>query len=307
MSRTTITDGLNIKIDSYLGNGIDNKAIECGFQPDLVIIRPHTNQHSTFRTSAHTGDDTSYFANAAANFTGGIKSFFSKGFTIGTNATSNTAGVIYSYIAFKNSAVDCLTVGKYTGDGATTHAITGLNFTPDLVWIKRNAASASMFRDSLEVGDLTHNVGSAGYSTSAIKSIDTNGFTLGNNAAVNTNAEDFYYFALKNCQNFSVGTYDGDGSDDRSITGVGFSPNALIIKRGGTASGNGANSSVIRTNTMIGDLAGVFSNSALAANYIQSLITDGFTVGTNAVSNENAAPLAYHYYAFKSNRMRVTS
>ncbi len=48
---------------------------------------------------------------------------------------------------------------------------------------------------------------------------------------------------------FVTGSYVGNGTAGRSITGVGFQPDAVIIK------GNAAQHAVMRTSTMTGDAA----------------------------------------------------
>lgn len=307
MSRNLIDTGLNFVQGSYAGNGHDGRVIECGFNPDLVIIKAATAQHGVFRTSSHVGDDTSYFASSSANLADAIQGFQEKGFSLGTNAVVNSAGVLYHYAAFKDANLNNFKVGVYEGDGVDGRSVTGLGFQPDLVWVKRNGASLSVFRDSLEVGDLTHQPTSAGYIDNAIQSITADGFTVGDRAEVNTNGDDYYYFAFKISDHFDVGTYNGNGADDRDITGVDFQPTLAVVKRAGTGVGNGANSSVIRFETAQGDLSSTFANSAFASNFIQALNVDGFQVGTNAVVNENSAPLDYHYYVWKKNRMRVNA
>src|SRR3990167_6850113 len=88
-----------------------------------------------------------------------------------------------------------------------------------------------------------------------------------------------------------VGTYTGDGNDDRTITGVGFQPDFILVK-------GGANSAVFRVKQMVGDTSGYWGvNTANLANAIQGLTSDGFVVGTNAVVNANAT--VYYYVAMK--------
>jgi hypothetical protein len=304
MTRTTIAPGLNLVYGSYRGDGIDGHIIECGFSPDLVIIRPATTQHSVFRTSAHVGDNTSYLATNVANLANAIQSFSSKGFTVGTHATVNSAGIIYHFIAIKDSGLNNFAVGTYTGNGIDNRNITALNFQPDLVWIKRNGASNSVFRDSLDVGDVTHYGINSNAIADAIQSILSNGFQVGSATEVNNNGQTYYYFALKASAKFVISSYEGDGTNDRNITGVGFDPDIVLVKRDGGV-GEGGSSPILKTKTMIGDLSGTLANANLAADIIQSLITDGFQVGTNTSVNATTAPTTYHFFAFISNRMRV--
>ncbi len=99
-----------------------------------------------------------------------------------------------------------------------------------------------------------------------------------------------------NClpQWIATGSYVGDGTDDRPITGVGFAPDVVIIKADA-----GSQTAVIRTSTMIGDAAKSLAISAFPApDVIQSFDADGFTVGNTNVVNMNGED--YDWVAFKA-------
>ena len=82
---------------SYTGNGgtahINISGIPFG--PDLVIVKGDTTTQGVFKTETMQGDTTAYLANAVANFAGGIISLNNDGFTVGTNAVTNTNGATY--------------------------------------------------------------------------------------------------------------------------------------------------------------------------------------------------------------------
>jgi hypothetical protein len=84
----------------------------------------------------------------------------------------------------------------------------------------------------------------------------------------------------------AVGTYSGNATDDRGITGVGFQPVAMFIKSATTYE------PVWRWATT-GDLSGFMNANAPQANLIQSLDSDGFTIGDNVQVNANGVT---HYY-----------
>src|SRR4051812_25816855 len=77
------------------------------------------------------------------------------------------------------------------------------------------------------------------------------------------------------------GSYSGNGGGSNlSITGLGFQPEAVIIK---ASTGNNA---VIRTATMTGDATKqLAAGNGLQTSRIKSLDANGFTVGTNAEVN----------------------
>ena len=73
------------------------------------------------------------------------------------------------------------------------------------------------------------------------------------------------------------GQYLGNAVDNRAILGAGFQPDVVIIK------GDTGQPAVIRTATMTGDSTKEMDGStALVPNEIQSLVSNGFTVGTDA-------------------------
>jgi hypothetical protein len=97
-----------------------------------------------------------------------------------------------------------------------------------------------------------------------------------------------------------TGSYMGDGTDDRAITGVGFQPDLVIVKSERNYH------AVARTSTMTGDAAKPMEGSnAVDSDLIESLDADGFTVGSaNAV---NRSGYMHYWAAFRavSGRMEV--
>ncbi len=88
------------------------------------------------------------------------------------------------------------------------------------------------------------------------------------------------------------GSYVGNGATGRAITGVGFQPDAVIIK------GNDAHLTVMRTATMTGDAAKELAVATrLQSSRVRSLDADGFTVGTHA--EVNGSGVTYVWTAFK--------
>ena len=94
------------------------------------------------------------------------------------------------------------------------------------------------------------------------------------------------------------GSYTGNNTDARAITGVGFQPDVVMVK-----SDDNAGVAEIRTSTMSGDLTKPMTGTtALTANLIQSLDSNGFTIGGGGASanpvNKNGS--TFHWVAFKS-------
>src|SRR5213594_3728562 len=88
------------------------------------------------------------------------------------------------------------------------------------------------------------------------------------------------------------GSYVGNGTTGRAITGVGFKPDAVIVK------GNTAQLAVMRTTSITGDAAKELAAATdLRSGRIRSLDGDGFTIGTHA--EVNAVGITYVWTAFK--------
>jgi hypothetical protein len=253
----------------YIGDGVDSRAISgIGFQPELILIKDDTGNGDDgviWKSSAMSGEISAKLGDSEADLaTDAIQSLDSNGFTLGTEADVNTANVRYTWIAYRGS--DCTSsgtfcVGSYTGDGSSPRALTLTGFQPNVVIIKHaTSTDGGTFRTS-DMGANASNsfvaANEATVGTEAIRSLDATGFTLGNNSRVNTNANT-YWFAFKTTANaFAVGTYTGDGTDNRAITGVGFSPSYLWIKNSNATATAGRFS----LSESGGDYAGYFSNA----------------------------------------------
>jgi hypothetical protein len=79
----------------------------------------------------------------------------------------------------------------------------------------------------------------------------------------------------------TAGTYVGNHNDSRSITGIGFEPLVVWVKRAGTRA------SVWRPASLSGDASLSWSATALGSDRIQALEPDGFEVGTDQDVNTN--------------------
>lgn len=291
MSLPYITSG------SYLGDGTDDRTILVGFQPDLVILKGNTTTYPVFRTSAHSGDKTSYYQNASANAADLVQSLITTGFQVGVGMNAN--GITYYWTALADNGSGNIKVGTYTGNGVDNRSITGVGFTPGYVMVKNDGVNLSCFRDSLETGDATHLLSSNSNQPNMIQALEVDGFQVGTDARVNTNAQVYYYYAFNIGSFFAVGTYTGTGADNTDITGVGFMPLYVQIKR------DGPTLSFYKDGGMSGDLTSQFTNVVLLADTIQSFIPDGFQIGSNG--NVNNVGTVFHYLAIKGNVPDVVS
>jgi hypothetical protein len=129
--------------------------------------------------------------------------------------------------------------GSYVGDGNSGRKITGLGFRPDFVLVKGSYSDATLINSSAAMRTSTMNgdaskpaIQDFALATGLITSIDADGFTLGGDQRVARSATTFNWAAFKANANMKVGSYTGNGTadgDSQAITGLGFSPDFLIV------------------------------------------------------------------------------
>ncbi len=193
-------------------------------------------------------------------------------------------------IAFQASAGQ-LDVGTYVGNTADNRSIGGVGLQPDYLIVMSAGGRNTIHRSSAMVGDASIRFSDQNMDTDKIQAFAASGFQLGPHNHVNASGETFHYVAFKAvAEQMSVGSYTGDGADDRDITDVGFQPGYLIIK--GDASLIGAH----RTSDVVGDLTLDFKTVANYANGIQAFQATGFQVGTNSKVNQSST--TYYWIAF---------
>ncbi len=183
----------------------------------------------------------------------------------------------------------------YTGDGNSTHAITGVNFQPDLVWFKRrNEAASHVWIDAVRGSSKrisSDQTDAESTSSTYLTAFNTDGFTTGNNAHTNENNDTYVAWNWKangsgssNTDGsitstvsanvdagFSIVTYTGTGTNGSTIGhGLSKAPDIVIVKRRNTSGGWYANVKNISSQSAGADMVGVLnSNIAL----------DGYNVG----------------------------
>jgi hypothetical protein len=294
---------LKIKVGKYTGNGIDGTAITgIGFRPDLVIIKQSTN-NAVFRTKERRGDSTGFLASTNTDLTDRIQTMLNDGFEVGTTAQVNTNGLTYYYLAIKgDTAQKYFSTFNYFGDGADNRNVTttGISFTPDIVVVQAiSGAVAAVHKTSAMVGDTATKFDSSGTSN-LIQNLQSLGFQLGTSTGVNAAGVEHFGFALKSYSGrIAVGTYTGTGVA-RSITGIGFTPDFVLVKNYSVA-----NQARLLTSTMVSDaLTSLFmGTTATDANGITSLDTDGFTVGTG--TDVNGSGNTCYWIALKSGNFKT--
>ena len=141
----------------------------------------------------------------------------------------------------------------WSGTGST-HNITGLNFQPDLVWIKKRSGNeAPDIQDSVRGATkrlTTHDNATESTVSGSIDSFNSNGFTVkdagttnesghtyvgwswkgGGSASSNTNGSITSSVSANTTAGFSILTYTGTGSQTTVGHGLGVKPKVIITK-----------------------------------------------------------------------------
>ena len=279
---------------TYSGNNSDDRNITgLAFQPNLVIVKAATSRGALMRTSTMSGDVSKPLFGATALANDRIQSLLANGFQVGRNNTVNESGVTYQWFAAATD-VDTLSVGSYTGNGAANRSITGLGHSPEAVMLLGAGAQMPVMRMQPMSSSFRFDSGSA--TTSAINSLDGNGFTVGNSASSNTNGTVYHWIGFSERPGaLDVGSYAGNDAASRSITGLGFQPAVAIVRSGNAAT---ARAGIWRTGATGGTGSYQFAAAPNDTNSITGLGADGFTVGAN--TNANATGTTYSHLALEA-------
>jgi hypothetical protein len=220
-------------------------------------------------------------------------------------------------------------VVTYTGNTATTRLITGLNFSPDLVWIKNRGSTYwnVLFDVVRGVGNqLSSNQTDAELASGSniagkVSSFDANGFTLasgssgiytvnennvghvawcwdaGSSTVTNTQGSITSQVRANASAGFSVVTYTGNGSNATVGHGLGVAPGLIIVK----ARSRGDSWRVYHS--ALGATKYLTLESTAAAGTVSSVWIDTaptsavFSVGTESAVNTNAATQVAYCFA----------
>ena len=149
----------------------------------------------------------------------------------------------------------------WTGNGSNGHAITGLEFQPDWVWIKNRSSGVSHYIvDSLRISGSNYQylnsneTNAEGDASARFTSIDSNGFTLpsggtftnannhnyvgwnwnaGGSTVTNNDGNNTSQVRANASAGFSIVSYTGNGTNNSNVTmghGLGVKPDLVIIK-----------------------------------------------------------------------------
>ena len=210
----------------------------------------------------------------------------------------------------------------WTGTGSS-NALTGINFKPDLAWIKRrNTAGGNMFTDIVRgvTKTIISNETSAEQTfAQGLTSFDTDGFTVGSEAGFNNNGDTFVGWSwlasnttasntdgtitstvsANQTSGFSIVSYTGTGSNATVGHGLSAVPSVIIIKDRDNGTGynwrvyHHKNTSAPETDVLVLNLTNATNDNVTYWNDTAPT-SSVFTIGTDlSLNNSGDAHIAY--------------
>ena len=154
-----------------------------------------------------------------------------------------------------NKSTDYFNTLTYTGDDGTNRSITGVGFQPDFIWFKDRSNSFNHYlfdiiRDGQTYYISSNNNAGEAADTTSLKSMDSDGFTVGASAGVNGNNNNYVAWnwkangtgaantagsinstvSVNTTSGFSVLKYTGTNGTETVGHGLGVVPKMIIIK-----------------------------------------------------------------------------
>jgi hypothetical protein len=219
------------------------------------------------------------------------KNITASDFTMGTNGF---------HLNFQDDTeVEAFNTVLYRGDGSG-QSVTGVGFSPDLVWIKNRTGTQwhSLFDPIRGAGQrlFSNDTSAEDFNAGAVQSWDSDGFTVGNNTSVNLSGGSFVAWCWDaGANNASTGhssvTYSGNSGVQR-ISGFPFSPDLVWIKGRDVAENH------YIVDTVRGAGRHIRSDQTTAQSSVDAGLTsfdkDGFVLGNTQQTNSSS----YDYVAW---------
>ncbi|MHB8079163.1 MAG: DUF11 domain-containing protein, partial [Candidatus Krumholzibacteriia bacterium] len=185
--------------------------------------------------------------------------------------------------------------GSYVGNGGGDLTVSGVGFQPSCVLVRAHdplyptiARTATMATNDAKVlGD------PVALRANLIRSFAADGFDVGNTPEVNAAGVRYEWLAVQaQPGKVAVGSYTGDGRDNRDVTGLGFTPGYVVLLPAA------AHRAWQRMAYLTGNTSLPFTATGVENDRIEYLLTDGFQVGSDA--EVNAVGETYHWIAWSA-------
>ena len=274
---------MQIRTGTYTGTGVAKSVTNLGITPDFVLVKRENNVSDSFyRMSTMPANTSQPFTSTGSDGnTNQVKDMFANGFNIGTDAAVNANGATYRWLAIEfDDGVDGKTL-TWAGNDNNDRSISGAGFTPDLVMLIARTGLLTIWRTSTMIGDQSQSFRTGDtMGADMIQAFEADGFQVGTDIRVNGSGRNYDAICLKNvASKLKVLTYTGDGATGRSVTGAGFRPNFVLLKKA-TIGDQG----VVRYQSHAGALSHKMK-TADETNLITAFEADGFEVGSHATVN----------------------
>ena len=221
-----------------------------------------------------------------------------------------------------NKSTDYFNTLTYTGDDGTNRSITGVGFQPDFIWFKDRSNSFNHYlfdiiRDGQTYYISSNNNAGEAADTTSLKSMDSDGFTVGASAGVNGNNNNYASWnwkangtgvantagsinstvSVNTTSGFSIVKYTGTGSAATVGHGLGVKPDMIFSKPYSTTGDWNVyhDSFSSQQRIKLNSTAGVSTNSGIFSSLPTSTLV---SIGTSGDINANGT--SHLFYCFNS-------
>ena len=221
----------------------------------------------------------------------------------GGDSVSNTNGDLTSQVSANTNAG--FSIVKYTGESAIRSVGHGLISAPELIFVKSldNAYDWRVFSSALGNTKYLELNTSDGQATDlnawGSTDPDSQTFTIGNSDQT-ADSHDFIAYCWHSVNGYSkIGTYSGTGTTGNAITGLGFQPNWLMVKRIDADGGSWTIFDHRRVESN-GNQSALFANlGTIESDFDVDFTSDGFTLNTFTANANASGTNNYLYMAFR--------
>lgn len=180
--------------------------------------------------------------------------------------------------------------GSYTGNGNSSQTIGGLTFQPDIIIVRSSIDDeAVIWTSAMPSGRAKRIASGNSLQTDLIDSVGATSFVVGGDDRVNREDTTFYWTAMKAGANVAIGSYTGNGNDNRNLDVVGFQPGWVMTIADGQ-------DDYFRPSLVSGDASFAMDGTSSSSNRIQTIRPLGFQVGSSSGVNESGRD--YYWIAF---------
>ncbi len=276
---------------TYIGDGTDLRAITgLGFEPHIVLVKSADRSPMVLTTDAMGDGWSKTLGGNDAAYSNDFSSLDLDGFTIRTSDRVNKTDQRFDWVAFARDDGRVAT-GSYMGTGLSGHLL-DLGFRPEYVIVLPLLSGQAVQRNAFMPDGKSLPFDDKGFLDNRITSLTDQGFVLGDDNGVNESAQQYHYVAWRADSARTVaGTYVGNATDNRDITGIGLKPSWVLTKSEKRKFGFHLSSSLAGSG-----LSQFFSNKKNKQDGVQQLLADGFQLGRRL--EVNASNKKFYWMAF---------